>query len=79
MYFYLVFISVFILKFILYIFKFKNKLIMISFSWDIILSYKILEKSLIYKSKYLVLFNFLEFLFCAVLAFFVKYAEDRKF
>lgn len=79
MYFYLGFISVFILKFILYIFKFKNKLIVISFAGDIMLSSKILERALIYKNKYLVLFNLLGFLFCTVLTFYVKYAEDRKF
>ncbi len=43
------------------------------------LSSKILERALIYKNKYLVLFNLLGFLFCTVLTFYVKYAQDRKF
>ena len=61
MYFYLVFISVFILKIILYIFKFK-----------------ILERALTYENKYIVLFSFFGFLFCAILALYVKYVEDGK-
>lgn len=58
MYFYLVFISVFILKIILYIFNFKNKLIVISFAGDIMLSSKFLERALIYENKYLVFLDF---------------------
>ena len=77
-YFYLVFISVFILKIILYIFKFKNKLIVISFAGDIMLSSKILERALTYENKYLVSFSFFGFLFCAILALYVKYVEDGK-
>ena len=77
-YFYLVFISVFILKIILYILKFKNKLIVISFAGDIMLSSKILERALIYENKYLVSFSFFGFLFCAILALYVKYVEDGK-
>lgn len=78
MYFYLVFISVFILKILLYILKFKNKFIVISFAGDIMLSSKILERALIYKNKYLVLFSLLGFIFCAILAFYVKYVEGKK-
>ena len=78
MYFYLVFISVFILKILLYILKFKNKFIVISFAGDIMLSSKILERALIYENKYLVSFSFFGFLFCAILALYVKYVEDGK-
>ena len=74
MYFYLLFISVFILKIILY----KNKLIVISFAGDIMLSSKILEIALTYENKYIVLFSFFGFLFCAILALYVKYVEDGK-
>ena len=77
-YFYLVFISVFILKIILYMFQFTNQLIVISFAGDIMLSSKILERALIYENKYLVSFSFFGFLFCAILALYVKYVEDGK-
>ena len=72
------FLGLILIIVILYIFKFKNKLIVISFAGDIMLSSKILERALIYENKYLVSFSFFGFLFCAILALYVKYVEDGK-
>ena len=52
--------------------------IVISFAGDIMLSSKILERALTYENKCIVSFSFFGFLFCAILALYVKYVEDGK-
>ncbi|WP_269722778.1 hypothetical protein [Parvimonas micra] len=42
------------------------------------LSSKILERALTYENKCIVSFSFFGFLFCAILALYVKYVEDGK-